>query len=542
MSHMLQPTILLLKEGTDTSQGKPQLISNINACCAVVDTIRTTLGPRGMDKLIYTAGSNSATISNDGATILKQLEIVHPAARTLVDIARSQDEEVGDGTTSVVVLAGELLKQSKQFVEDNVHPTIIIKGLRRACQLAKAKINELAVDLSAKDKAEIRKMLERCAATALNSKLIGSHKAFFAPLLVEAILHLDDDQDLSLIGINRVPGGSIEDTVLVEGVAFKKLFSYAGFEQQPKKFLKPKIILLDIELELKAVKDNAELRVEGHEAFVKMVEAEWNLLFDSLDKIAALSPQIVLSRKPVGDIATQYFADRGIFCGGRVEREDMKRLSIATGAAVQTTASNLTSDVLGTCEVFEERQIGKERYNFFSGCTEAKTATIILRGGGEHFIAEMDRSIHDALMVIKRARAHNSIVAGGGAIEIEVSKYLREYSRTIHGKQQLVINAFAKALQVIPHQISENAGLDATTILNKLRQKHDQGFVWYGVDILNDDICDTFESFVWEPAQIKLNSFTAATEAACLVLSIDETVKNSSSNSQIQRPTQAMRR
>jgi len=523
---MLQPTVLLLKEGTDTSQGKPQLISNINACCAVVDTIRTTLGPRGMDKLIYTNGSNSLTISNDGATILKKLEIVHPAARTLVDIARSQDEEVGDGTTSVTVLAGELLKQSKQFVEDNVHPTVIIKGLRAACELAKKKINELAVDLSKADKSEIRSMLERCAGTALNSKLIGSHKAFFAPMIVDAILHLDDDQDLDLIGIKRVQGGSVEDSILVEGVAFKKLFTYAGFEQQPKKFLKPKILLLDIELELKAVKDNAELRVSGHEEFVKMVEAEWSLIFDTLEEITKSGAQIVLSRKPVGDIATQYFADRGIFCGGRVEKDDMKRLATATGAAVQTTTSNLTEDVLGTCEVFEERQIGKERFNFFGGCTEAKTTTIILRGGGEHFIAEMDRSMHDALMVVKRARKHNTIVAGGGAIEVEVSKYLREYSRTIHGKQQLIINAFAKALEVIPHQISENAGLDATTILNKLRQKHDQGFKWYGVDILNDDICDTFESFVWEPTQIKLNSFTAATEAACLVLSVDETVKN----------------
>jgi len=204
----------------------------------------------------------------------------------------------------------------------------------------------------------------------------------------------------------------------------------------------------------------------------------------------------------------------------------MRRLAKATGAAVQTTSSKLTDDVLGTCALFEEKQIGKERFNVFSGCTEAKTATIILRGGGEQFIAEMDRSIHDAIMVVRRARKHTNIVAGGGAIEMEVSKYLREYSRSIHGKQQLIVNAFAKALEVIPHQISENSGLDATKILNKLRQKHNQGGKWFGVDILNDDICDTFESFVWEPAQIKLNSFTAATEAACLILSVDETVKN----------------
>merc|ERR1712137_1395060 len=520
MSHMLQPTILLLKEGTDTSQGKPQLISNINACCAIVDTIRTTLGPRGMDKLVYGDGS-SVTISNDGATIMRLLEIVHPAAKTLVDIARSQDEEVGDGTTSVVVLAGELLKQSKQFVEDSVHPTIIIKGLRKACQLAKQKIDDLSIKLD-KEEGALRTMLERCAGTALNSKLIGSHKSFFAPMVVDAVLHLDDDQDINLIGIKKIPGGSMEDSVLVEGVAFKKLFSYAGFEQQPKKFENPKIILLNIELELKAEKDNAEIRVEGHEEYKRMVDAEWTIIFNKLDEIVNSGAQIVLSRKAIGDLATQYFADRGIFCGGRVEEEDMRRLAKATGATVQTTSSKLTDDVLGTCALFEEKQIGKERFNVFSGCTEAKTATIILRGGGEQFIAEMDRSIHDAIMVVRRARKHTNIVAGGGAIEMEVSKYLREYSRSTHGKQQLIVNAFAKALEVIPHQISENSGLDATKILNKLRQKHNQGGKWFGVDILNDDICDTFESFVWEPAQIKLNSFTAATEAACLILSVDE--------------------
>lgn len=522
---MLQPTILLLKEGTDTSQGKPQLISNINACCAIVDTIRTTLGPRGMDKLVYAPGGSNVTISNDGATIMRLLEIVHPAAKTLVDIARSQDEEVGDGTTSVVVLAGELLKQSKQFVEDSVHPTIIIKGLRKACELAKQKINELSIKLDKKEGA-LRTMLEHCAGTALNSKLIGSHKSFFAPMVVDAVLHLDDDQDINLIGIKKVPGGSMEDSMLVEGVAFKKLFSYAGFEQQPKKFESPKIILLNIELELKAEKDNAEIRVEGHEEYKRMVDAEWTIIFNKLDEIVNSGAQIVLSKKAIGDLATQYFADRNIFCGGRVADEDMRRLAKATGAVVQTTSSNLTEDILGTCAVFEEKQIGKERYNLFSGCTQAKTATMILRGGGEQFIAEMDRSVHDAIMVVRRARKHTNIVAGGGAIEMEVSKYLREYSRTIHGKQQLIINAFAKALEVIPHQISENSGLDATTILNKLRQKHNQGGTWYGVDILNDDICDTFESFVWEPAQVKLNSFTAATEAACLILSVDETVKN----------------
>eukprot|EP01095_Lingulamoeba_sp_RSL-Kostka_P012855 TRINITY_DN517_c1_g1_i1.p1 TRINITY_DN517_c1_g1~~TRINITY_DN517_c1_g1_i1.p1 ORF type:complete len:558 (-),score=228.73 TRINITY_DN517_c1_g1_i1:225-1898(-) len=543
MSHMLQPTILLLKEGTDTSQGKPQLISNISACCAIVDMVSTTLGPRGMDKLIYDTRGN-VTISNDGATIMKLLDIVHPAAKTLVEIAKSQDSEVGDGTTSVVVLAGQLLKQSKEFVEDGMHPTIIIKGLREACRLAKDKIRELSFDVvndnnnNNEDEKNIsvtsRELLIKCAATALNSKLIGSHKEFFAPLVVDAVLHLDDDQDINLIGIKKEKGGSMEDSQLIHGVAFKKCFSYAGFEQQPKKIFNPKILVLNIELELKAEKDNAEVRVEGVDDYNKIVEAEWKIIFDKLESIVNSGANIILSKLAIGDLATQYFADRNIFCAGRCPDDDLIRVQKATGAKMQTSVNDLNAQILGTCGLFEERQVGGQRYNLFTECVESKTATIILRGGGEQFIAEMDRSINDAIMIVRRARKHNKIVPGGGAIEMEISKYLRKYSRTIHGKQQLIINAFAKALEVIPQQLSINAGLDSTTILNKLRQRHDQeNGECFGVDLNNDDICDTFKSFVWEPAVIKLNSFEAATSAACSILSVDETIKNPAANNEM---------
>ncbi|ELR17257.1 Tcomplex protein 1, eta subunit [Acanthamoeba castellanii str. Neff] len=530
MSQFLQPSIIILKEGTDTSQGKAQLISNINACMAVVDTIRTTLGPRGMDKLIY-EGRN-ITISNDGATIMKLLDVVHPAARTLVDIARSQDEEVGDGTTSVVVLAGELLKESKAFVEEGVHPTVIIRAFRAACELAKAKIRELAVSIDAgKDAAtEMRTVLERCAGTALNSKLIGSHNAFFSKMVVDAVMHLDEDLNIDLIGIKKEKGGSMEDSLLIEGVAFKKCFSYAGFEQQPKKIPNPKILLLNLELELKAEKDNAELRIEDPADYQAMVDAEWNIIYEKLDNIVKSGANVIFSRLAIGDLATQYFADRGVFCGGRVPQEDLERISKATGAQIQTTVNDLNAPILGHAELFEERQVGGERYNFITGCVQARTATIILRGGGEQFIEEAERSMHDAIMIVRRARKHSAVVAGGGAIEMELSKYLRTHSRTIKGKQQLVINAFAKALEVIPRQIADNAGFDSTDILNQLRQKHAQGATWYGVDITNEGVTDTYLSFVWEPSLVKLNSITAATEAACLVLSIDETVKNPKSS------------
>jgi T-complex protein 1 subunit eta len=541
MSQFLQPGIILLKEGTDTSQGKAQLISNINACSAVVDTVRTTLGPRGMDKLVY-EGKN-VTISNDGATVLKLLDIVHPAAQTLVDIARSQDEEVGDGTTSVVVLAGEFLKEAKAFVEEGVHPTTIINGLRTACQLAKAKIQELAVAIDSSEPSEMRKVLERCAATAMNSKLIGSHNQFFSKMVVDAVMHLDEDLDLNLIGIKKEKGGSMEDSILVEGVAFKKCFSYAGFEQQPKKFIKPKILLLNVELELKAEKDNAELRIQDPSEYQSLVDAEWKIIYEKLELIVKSGAKVVFSRLAIGDLATQYFADRDIFCAGRVPQEDLVRISKATGAAIQTTVNDLIPSVLGSADLMEERQVGGERYNFLTGCPQAKTATIILRGGGEQFIDEAERSLHDAIMIVRRARKHSSVVAGGGAIEMELSKYLRGHSRTIRGKQQLIINAYAKALEAIPRQLADNAGFDSTDILNKLRQKHAQsGGTWFGVDIANEDICDTFKSFVWEPSLVKLNSITAATEAACLILSVDETVKHPKPAQPDDQPAPAPRR
>ncbi|XVF17034.1 hypothetical protein REPUB_Repub10bG0081900 [Reevesia pubescens] len=465
MAAMLQPQIILLKEGTDTSQGKAQLVSNINACTAVADVVRTTLGPRGMDKLIHDDKGN-VTISNDGATIMKLLDIVHPAAKILVDIAKSQDSEVGDGTTTVVLLAGEFLKEAKPFVEDGVHPQNLIRSYRTAC--------------------------------------------------------------------NLVPGGNMRDSFLVNGVAFKKTFSYAGFEQQPKKFLNPKILLLNIELELKSEKENAEIRLSDPSQYQSIVDAEWNIIYDKLDKCVKSGAKVVLSRLAIGDLATQYFADRDIFCAGRVAEEDLHRVAAATGGTIQTSVNNIIDEVLGTCEVFEERQVGNERFNIFSGCPSGRTATIVLRGGADQFIEEAERSLHDAIMIVRRALKNSTVVAGGGAIDMEISRYLRQHARTIAGKSQLFINSYAKALEVIPRQLCDNAGFDATDVLNKLRQKHalpsGEGAP-YGVDINTGGITDSFANFVWEPSVVKINAINAATEAACLILSVDETVKNPKSES-----------
>ncbi|CAI4034314.1 hypothetical protein SMKI_10G1010 [Saccharomyces mikatae IFO 1815] len=524
------PTIVVLKEGTDASQGRGQIISNINACVAVQEALKPTLGPLGSDILIVTSNQKT-TISNDGATILKLLDVVHPAAKTLVDISRAQDAEVGDGTTSVTILAGELMKEAKPFLEEGISSHLIMKGYRKAVSMAVEKINELAVDITT-EKSSGRELLERCARTAMSSKLIHKNADFFVKMCVDAVLSLDkNDLDDKLIGIKKIPGGAMEESLFINGVAFKKTFSYAGFEQQPKKFTNPKILSLNVELELKAEKDNAEVRVEHVEDYQAIVDAEWQLIFEKLRQVERTGANIVLSKLPIGDLATQYFADRDIFCAGRVSADDMNRVIQAVGGSIQSTTSDIKSEHLGTCALFEEMQIGSERYNLFQGCPQAKTCTLLLRGGAEQVIAEVERSLHDAIMIVKRALQNKLIVAGGGATEMEVSKCLRDYSKTIAGKQQMIINAFAKALEVIPRQLCENAGFDAIEILNKLRLAHSKGEKWYGVDFETENIGDNFAKFVWEPALVKINALNSATEATNLILSVDETITNKGSES-----------
>ncbi|KAK8043867.1 chaperonin Cpn60/TCP-1 family [Apiospora phragmitis] len=521
------PTIVVLREGTDASQGKGQIVSNINACLAVQATIKSTLGPYGGDLLMVDENGRQ-TITNDGATVMKLLDIVHPAARILVDIARSQDAEVGDGTTSVVVLAGEILKEIKEHVEQGVSSQIIIKGLRRASTMAVNKIKEIAVQT---DEANKRDTLVKLAGTAMTSKLIKRNTDFFTKMVVDAVLSLDqDDLDEKLIGIKKIPGGSLTESLFINGVAFKKTFSYAGFEQQPKSFEKPKICCLNVELELKAEKDNAEVRVEQVSEYQAIVDAEWQIIYKKLEAVYKTGAKVVLSKLPIGDLATQYFADRDVFCAGRVAAGDMERVVQATGATVQSTCSDIQAHHLGTCGTFEERQIGGERFNFFEDCHEAKTCTLVLRGGAEQFIAEVERSLHDAIMIVKRAIKNHMIVGGGGATEMEISAYLHGFAdQKVSHKQQAIIKSFAKALEVVPRQLCDNAGFDATDILNKLRVEHRKGTTWAGVDFTNEGVADMMERFVWEPALVKINAIQAATEASCLILGVDETIRNEES-------------
>ena len=531
--NMLNQPILVLKKGTENQQGKQQIISNIEACLALVEVIRTTLGPRGMDKMII--GDNGTTISNDGATIIKLLNIEHPAGKSLVDVAKSQDNEIGDGTTSVMIFAGELLKEAKQFIEDGMSPQIIINGYWKGLQAARKRLEECAITINDKSEEEKRNLLLKCAETSLNSKLIANYKEFFSKMIVDAVEKLEGFKDKDLIGIKHVTGGSITDSFLVDGVAFKKSFSYAGFEQQPKKFENAKVIILNVELELKCEKENSELRISNPEDFQSFVDAEWKIINKKLENIVKSGANVVLSKLPIGDLATQYFADRNIFCAGRVTSEDIERVAKATGASLLQTCNDITEKSLGICGIFEERQIGAERYNLFQKCPKSKTATIIIRGGAEQFIEEAERSMNDAIMIVRRASKAASIVAGGGAIEMELSKYVREEGMKISGKEQIIVLGFAKALEIIPKTLAQNSALDAIDIMNKLRQKHNkEKDCKYGINCFEGGIIDTYKNFVWEPKMLKENILNSATEAACSIINVDQTVKNPKSEQAIQ--------
>jgi len=533
MSHLLSPQIVIMKEGTEDSSGKGQIISNINACQAVVDVVKTTLGPRGMDKLIH--DGRRVTISNDGATLIQLLDIVHPAAKTLVDIAKSQDNEVGDGTTSVVLMAGELLKQSKEFIEEGMHSSVIMEGYREAMHLCIDRTKEISLKIADKSADEKRDLLMKCAMTSLNSKIIARQKEFFGNMVVDAVMCLDENLNKDDIGMKMITGGSVTDSFLVKGVCFRKTFSYAGFEQQPKCFIDPSILCLNLELEIKAEKDSAEIRLENPEDFQKIVDAEWKIIYDKLHAIKDSGAKVVLSKLPIGDLATQFFSDHDIFCAGRVPGNDLDRVAKTTGAQVQTTVHGVGPKVMGKCGKFEEVQLGSERYNMFTLCQNPKSLTIVLRGGAAQYIEEAARSLNDAIMIVLRAIKTHAVVAGGGAIEMELSRHLREKVRTIKGKRQLVINGFAKALEIIPKQLADNSGMDGTDVLNKLRQEHtvngEQGR-WIGVNVLGGNVEDLMNLFVWEPEIVRVNVLTAATEAAVTILSVDQTIRNPASEQQ----------
>lgn len=499
-------------EAQDTREGIPQILSNIDSWVTVAESLKTTLGPYGRDKMFLI--NDEILITNDGATILKNMKIEHPAAKLLVVISDSQDREIGDGTTSVVLLACDILRHLKPLIKDDLDVKFIKNTLRRIQDKCIKKLEKSKIRF-------VDSLLYSIAQTSLSSKILKYEKTMFSEMIVKTFQQIEDVDDTRLLGIKKVSGGSISDSEMVDGVAFEKCFTYAGYEQQPKKIEDPKIICLNIELEWKQERDNCEVRMKSVEDYQSIVDAEWKLIKDKLDRIIETGANIVLSSLPVGDYATQYFARKNIFCAGRVSREDVFRVINACGGKVYNSTNFFGA--LGTCRLFEERQVGKLRYNYFSGGTK-KAFTLIIRGPGDDVLNEVERSVNDAVMVVKKTLKNKEVVTGGGSIEMELSKYIRSKAMSQEEKKSILVYiAISKAFEVIPYQLAKNLGLDAIEVIQQLRYEHSHEKIHNGVNIKRDT-SDMLADGVVEPLLVKKNMVKASFNAVCALLMIDTTI------------------
>lgn len=483
----------------DSRQGTQQIIANIEVCEGISTILSTTLGPYGLDKLFY---GKTMLLTNDGATILQNLPLTHPVARMIVSLSKSQDKEVGDGTTSVVILTAEILSNFKKLLEEGFSIDKIRRTLQDARIACVAELENLKIEFS-------QEALLRLACTCLNSKILRNYKNHFATMLVEGLSYEDD------LNIEKIPGGSLNDSILVNGIAFEKTFTYAGYEQQPKKIINPKICCLNVELEWRSERDNAEMRIESVEEYQKVVDAEWCLIKDKLDDIVESGANVVLSSLPIGDFATQYFASKGIFSAGRVKGLDAITKSFKGRITNSTKMINLA-----TCDLFEERQLGNARYNYFEG-KNALSHTLILRGPGKEILDEVERSVHDAICVIRVAMSHKSILCGGGSVEMQLSKLCRSLAFSKGGDQLFVYRQISKAFEKIPFQLATNFGIDSILTLQNLRRAHATNS-YSGVSLKG--VADMNEAGIYEPLEVKKNMIKAAFNAASAILSIDATI------------------
>ncbi|KAI5155347.1 T-complex protein 1 subunit eta [Nematocida parisii] len=516
MSYSHNTPVLILKEETDTRFGKNQIIRNIEMCEKIADILKTTLGPNGLDKMFF--NGKTMLITNDGATIMKSLEIVDPAAQVLLNVSESQDRDIGDGTTSVVIFSSAILKKLKPLVKEGTCISLITKELSRLSAVISSMSKELLVDFGSDS-------LQMLAETSLNSKILSNHKRHFSDLVMKTLNTEDKD-----ISVKKVSGGSIESSFIIDGVAFEKCFTYAGYEQQPKRIVNPKIAVMKIELEWKSEIENSEMRISGASEYSKVVSTEWKLITDRLDKIIQSGANVVLSTLSIGDYATQYFAKYGVFSAGRVPENEIDRITHAFGGRVVSTVSLINEKSLAHCALFEEKEIGRTRYNmFYNSDNHARTSsatTIILRGPGAEILAEVERSLHDSMAVTRRTVATKEIVAGGGAYEMEISRRLRKLASECSTTERFVIKAVSEAFEAIPFQLAKNFGHNAIKTVQMLRKAHGDGLVNYGVS--ESGVDDSLASYVIEPLEVKKHMGHAAISAAIAILSIDATIVSGS--------------
>ncbi|MEM2939393.1 MAG: thermosome subunit beta [Candidatus Bathyarchaeia archaeon] len=514
--------VLILKEGSTRSRGKDAQHNNIMAARIIAEAVKTSLGPRGMDKMLVDS-LGDITITNDGKTILDEIEVEHPAAKMMVEIAKAQDKEVGDGTTSAVVLAGELLTKAEELLNKNVHPTVIIDGYRKAADKALEVLEKIAIPVDPKDK----EFLKKVAMTSMASKLVSENREHLANVAVEAILHVVQkvgDQykaDLDDILVQKKPGESVTDTMLIKGVVLDKEVVHPGM---PKRVEKARIALLDCPLEIEKTEFDAKINIETPEQMEAFLREEENMLRSMVEKIANTGANVVICQKGIDDMAQHFLARKGILAVRRAKKSDMEKLAKATGGRVVTNLDDLKPEDLGYAELVEERKIGDDKMVFVEGCKNPRAVAILIRGGTERTVDEAERSLHDALCVVRDVVQEPKILAGGGAPEIEIARALREYAHSLPGREQLAVQSFADAIEVIPTALAENAGLDPIDILSELRSKHESGETWTGVDVFSGKVRNMCELDVYEPLVVKKQVIKSATEAATMILKIDDVI------------------
>ncbi|RLF19828.1 MAG: thermosome subunit [Thermoprotei archaeon] len=515
--------VLILKEGTSRSTGREAMRINIMAARAIAETLKTTLGPKGMDKMLIDS-LGDVTITNDGATILDEIDVQHPAAKLMVEIAKAQDDEVGDGTTTTVVLAGELLKEAEVLLDKNIHPTVIISGYKKAADKAREVIEKIAIPVKYEDE----ELLKKVAKTAMYSKAVAAARDYFAELAVKAVKQIAEKRDGEWIADTdniqfiKKQGGSLFDTQLVYGMVIDKEVVHAGM---PKLVRNAKIALLNCPLEVEKPEYDAEIRIRDPEQMKEFLREQERMLRGMVEKIKKVGANVVFCQKGIDDMAQHYLAKFGIMAVRRVKKSDMEKLARATGARIVTNIDDLTEKDLGYAELVEERKVAEERMVFVEGCKNPRAVTILIRGGLEKFVDEAERSLTDAVSVVADAIEDGKVVPGGGAIEAEIAKELRKYAAQVGGREQLAIEAFANAIEVIPRTLAENAGLDPVDIITELRAAHEKADGWkYGVNVFDGKVDDMVALGVLEPVSVKLQAIKSALEAVSLILRIDDII------------------
>ena len=519
---LAQQPIIVLKEGTKRERGRSAQYSNIMAARAIADAVRSTLGPKGMDKMLVDS-MGDVIITNDGATILKEIDVEHPAAKMMVEVAKAQDEECGDGTTTAVILTGELLKAAGELLEKNIHPTIIASGFKMAADKAVEILNSMAKTIRKDDKETLRNI----AMTAMASKGASAAKNLLADIVVKAVTMVAEEingrtvVDLDNIQITKKQGGSIEDTQVIEGIILDKERVHEGM---PKIVKNAKIALVNAPFEVKKTEVDARIQITDPSQLQKFLDEEEAMLKKMVEKVKKAGANVLICQKGIDDIAQHFLAKEGIYAVRRAKKIDMEKLAKATGAKIVSNLDDLTPKDLGTAGLVEERKIGDDRMTFIMECKNPKAVSILIRGGTEHIVDELERALHDALSVVKVALEDGKITPGGGAAATEIAIQLREYAPSVGGREQMAIEAFADAIEVVPRTLAENAGLDPIDMMIKVRAEHKKGMKYAGIDVETGDVADMMKKNVIEPLRVSTQEVKSAAEAAIMILRIDDII------------------